>query len=298
MTFDLITGKTRDLGGFTVSRILPSATHRAVGPFVFFDLLGPAVITEGDGVQVRPHPHIGLATVTYLFEGELMHRDSLGSTQPIHPGDVNWMTSGRGIVHSERSPLPEPGRPLRMHGIQSWVALPRADEDANPAFSHHPASTLPTRTGDGVTMTVIAGEAFGMRSPAPVRSPTLYVAVEMAPGASLVLDDAYDERAVFVVHGDVACAGETLTPEGLAVFAPGGEIVLEARGKALLMLVGGARLDGPRALDWNFVASDRSDIARAQQDWLGYPNARFPQVPGESDFIPLPGVPKPEPTAL
>ncbi len=187
MSFDLIEGNLRDLGGFSVRRILPSAAHRAVGPFVFFDHLGPAMLAIGDGVQVRPHPHIGLATVTFLFDGELMHRDSIGSVQAIRPGDVNWMTSGRGIVHSERSPESIRAQAQPIHGIQSWVAVPKDKEDGDPSFAHHPAATLPTVDRPGVKITVIAGESFGRVSPVAVLMPTLYAVAFLDAGSTLEL---------------------------------------------------------------------------------------------------------------
>ncbi len=298
MPFDLVEGKPRDLGGFSVRRVLPSLAHRAVGPFVFFDHLGPAVLPAGDGVQVRPHPHIGLATVTFLFDGELVHRDSVGSVQPIRPGDVNWMTSGRGIVHSERSPDSIRVAPQPIHGIQSWVAVPRDHEDGDPSFAHHPAATLPTVALPGCEVTIIAGDAYERRSPVAVLVPTLYAVARMDAGSRLPLDDRHDERAVYVVDGDVTVDGEPVPAMTMAVLAATGECEIAASGPATVMLVGGARLDAPRALEWNFVASDRGAIEAARADWLAYPNERFPQVPGETEFIPLPPRPRPEPTAL
>ena len=298
MSFDLVEGKPRDLGGFSVRRVLPSLPHRSVGPFVFFDQLGPALLPAGDGVQVRPHPHIGLATVTFLFAGELMHRDSLGSVQSIRPGDVNWMTSGRGIVHSERSPgsIRDAAQPI--HAIQSWVAVPKAHEDGDPSFAHHPAATLPVVERPGVRITVIAGDAFGVTAPVAVLVPTLYAVASMEAGSRLVLDDRHDERAVFVVEGDVTIDDTPVPAQTMAVLTSAGDAVITAHGKSIVMLVGGARLDAPRALEWNFVASDRAAIDAARADWATFPNARFPQVPGETEFIPLPPRPRPEPTAL
>lgn len=298
MSFDLVEGHPRDLGGFSVRRVLPSLAHRAVGPFVFFDHLGPATLAAGDGVQVRPHPHIGLATVTFLFDGELMHRDSVGSVQSIRPGDVNWMTSGRGIVHSERSPDSIRVAPQSIHGIQSWVAVPRDHEDGDPSFAHHPAATLPTAALPGVEVTIIAGDAYGRRSPVAVLVPTLYAVARMEAGSRLPLDDRHDERAVYVVDGDVTVDGEPVPATTMAVLGATGDVEIAAHGPATVMLVGGARLDAPRALDWNFVASDRRAIEVARADWLAYPNDRFPQVPGETESIPLPPKPRPEPTAL
>lgn len=298
MTFDLLQGKPRDLGGFAVIRTLPALAHRAVGPFVFFDHFGPAVLEPGEGMQVRPHPHIGLATVSFLFDGEIVHRDSLGSLQSILPGDVNWMTAGHGIVHSERSPDRVKTEPLPIHGIQSWVALPREHEDVAPAFAHHPAASLPTVERDGVRLTIVAGHAYGARSPVEVLMPTLYVVARFAPGASLPLTDEHVERAAYVVDGDIAIDGTAVPGQAMAVFAPGTSATLVASSAATVLLLGGAPLDGPRALDWNFVASGRDAIEQAKVDWNGYPNARFPQVPGEHEHIPLPGSPHRPPTPL
>ena len=298
MSFDLLEGKPRDLGGFSVRRVLPALSHRSVGPFVFFDQLGPATLPAGDGVQVRPHPHIGLATVTFLFEGELMHRDSLGSVQAIRPGDVNWMTSGRGIVHSERSPESIRTSAQPIHAIQSWVAVPKAHEQGDPSFAHHPAATLPNVAWAGVEVTVIAGDAFGVTAPVAVLVPTLYAVASMEAGSTLRLDARHDERAVFVVEGDVTIDGEPVPAETMAVMTSRDEVVVVANGPSRVMLVGGEKPDGPRALEWNFVASDRSAIDAARDDWATFPNARFPQVPGETEWIPLPPRPKPEPTAL
>jgi redox-sensitive bicupin YhaK (pirin superfamily) len=298
MTFDLIEGKPRDLGGFSVRRVLPSHPHRAVGPFVFFDHLGPAVLEPGEGVQVRPHPHIGLATVTFLFDGELMHRDSLGSVQAIRPGDVNWMTSGRGIVHSERSPAESLQGPQTMHAIQSWVALPIEHENGDPSFAHHAAATLPRFNTGGVDVTVVAGHAFGQRAPVVVLAPTLYVVARFEAGARLTLSDEHDERALYLVSGDVGVDGRKIPPQTMAVFTDRGPVVIEASAASVALLLGGAKLDAPRAVDWNFVASSREAIAAARDAWERYPNERFPQVPGETEFIPLPSAPHAPSTPL
>jgi redox-sensitive bicupin YhaK (pirin superfamily) len=265
---------------------------------VFFDHLGPATLARGNGVAVRPHPHIGLATVTYLFDGEMIHRDSLGNVQAIRPGDVNWMTAGRGIVHSERSPAAIEERPLPIHAIQSWVAVPIPHEDGPPSFAHHPAATLPGLVADGVRLTLIAGTGFGRKSPVAVLMPTLYAAAYLDPGASLVLDDEHPERGVFVVDGDVAVDGVIVPAGTLAVIPGGGSVSIAARSQAKVMILGGAKLDAPRALEWNFVASRREAIDAAREDWSTYPNERFGQVPGETEHIPLPERPKREPTAL
>jgi redox-sensitive bicupin YhaK (pirin superfamily) len=287
----LIRGRPTDLGGFTVRRVLPAAAARMVGPFVFVDHMGPAQFGIGSGIDVRPHPHIGLATVTYLFEGEFMHRDSLGTEQRIAPGDVNWMIAGRGIVHSERSPATLRSSPHRAHGVQTWVALPDGQEDVAPSFEHHPASTLPQVALPGAAVTVIAGTAFGARSPVGVRSPTLYCAVRFAPGATLTLPAEHDERAVYAIDDGVAVDGTALDGGVLAVLAAGRAVELHAVAGARLMLLGGAPV-GPRVVNWNFVASTRERIAQARDDWRRYgePQARsrFGSVPGETEFIPLP----------
>jgi redox-sensitive bicupin YhaK (pirin superfamily) len=215
----VLRSQNRDIGGFAVRRVLPAWPKQMVGPFIFFDHMGPAALAPGEGLDVRPHPHIGLATVTYLFEGEILHRDSVGSVQAIRPGDVNWMTAGRGIVHSERTPEALRGG-ARVHGIQTWVALPRAHEEAEPAFAHHAAATLPVVELPGATVRVIAGTALGARSPVGVFSETLYAAAELAPGASLVVPTEHDERAVYVVDGSAAVAGVALAPGEMAVLAP------------------------------------------------------------------------------
>jgi len=278
--------RVHDLGsGFTVKRLLPQATRRSVGPFVFFDHIGPATLPPGEAMDVRPHPHIGLATVTFLWEGAIMHRDSLGSAQEILPGDVNWMTAGRGIVHSERTPERLRGAPLAMHGLQTWVALPAAHEEDAPDFAHHPAATLPVLELPGARLRIVAGDAFGERSPVRVLSRTLYVSIELAAGASLVVPAEHAERALYPVEGDLALDGEPLPNDSLCVLDPGTEPVLSARGDARVMLLGGDPLDGPRHIWWNFVSSSRERIEQAKADW----NAdRLGQVPGETERIPAP----------
>jgi redox-sensitive bicupin YhaK (pirin superfamily) len=281
----LIQSRPRDLGGFSVQRLLPSPRRRLVGPFIFVDHMGPAAFLPGQGVDVRPHPHIGLATVTYLFEGALTHRDSLGTHLEIHPGDVNWMTAGRGIVHSERSPPALRAKGHCLHGMQTWVALPRAAEETAPAFHHHPAATLPELHRDGVKLRVVAGESFGMRSPVAVFSPTLYVAVDMDAGARLELDDQHAERAVYLVDGALAVDGEPVAARSLAVLATGAVVEIEAKAASRLMLLGGAAIDGERHIWWNFVSSSAARIEQAKRDWA---EGRFAPVPGETDSIPLP----------
>ncbi|AQW30053.1 pirin family protein [Ralstonia syzygii subsp. celebesensis] len=275
----------RDLGGFSVKRVLPSAARQTVGPFIFFDHMGPVDFAPGEGIDVRPHPHIGLATVTYLFDGSMVHRDSLGSVQTIVPGDVNWMMAGNGIVHSERTPPEVRERGARLHGIQTWVALPRGQEKVDPSFAHHAADTLPALECPGVRGIVIAGDAFGLTSPVRVSSRTLYVALELAAGASLVVPPEHEDRGVYLVEGDVTIDGETLDPHHLAVLEPGGEITLTAQASSRVMLLGGAPTDGRRHIYWNFVASDRADIEDAKQRWQ---DDRFAHVPGETERIPLP----------
>jgi len=278
----------RDLGdGFTVRRALPSAHRRMVGPFIFFDQMGPVTLSAGDGLDVRPHPHIGLATVTYLLEGEILHRDSLGSVQAIRPGAVNWMTAGRGIVHSERSAddVRAAGGPL--FGLQTWVALPKAQEETAPAFFHHTADSIPQAEADGVTIRVVAGSSDGMTSPVQTFSAMLYADVALADGARYRLTAEHIERAVYVITGAVAVEGQQggFAAGELVIFKPGEEIVMRAEGPTRLMLVGGEPLAEPRNIYWNFVSSSKDRIEQAKEDWIGQ---RFDKVPGETEFIPLP----------
>jgi redox-sensitive bicupin YhaK (pirin superfamily) len=247
--------------------------------------MGPARLPAGGGIDVRPHPHIGLATVTYLFEGAIMHRDSLGTVQRIEPGAVNWMTAGRGIAHSERSPDDERPAGPRLHGIQTWVALPKAHEQTEPGFSHHPKSSIPLITLPGVYLHLIAGTAFGRTSPTPTFSPMFYLAVEMEAGASFELPREHEERAVYAVAGDVTISGVALPPRHLAVAAPDEDVRVVARSAARLMLLGGSALDGDRHIWWNFVASSGELIDEAAERWQA---GRFTPVPGETEFIPLP----------
>lgn len=282
----LITPRTRDLGeGFTVRRVLPYAKRRHVGPFVFFDHMGPVQFEPGQGLDVRPHPHIGLATVTYLFEGEIMHRDSLGVVQPIRPGDVNWMVAGRGIAHSERTraELRQSGAPL--HGIQSWFALPRAHEENEPTFHHHPASSLPEIEKPGVRLRLIAGSAFGVISPAQTFAPMFYLDAQMTSGTTLPLVDDYEEQAVYVAIGEILLDGQVYGEGNMLVLKPQARPTITARGAARLMLLGGAPLDGERHLWWNFVSSSKGRIEQAKADWR---SGNWPKVPGETEFIPLP----------
>ncbi|AJX15148.1 pirin family protein [Burkholderia ubonensis] len=281
----LLKPHVRDIGNLQVRRTLPALAARLVGPFIFFDHMGPATLPPGTGLDVRPHPHIGLATVTYLFEGAILHRDSLGSLQEIVPGDVNWMTAGRGIVHSERTPDALRERGHTVHGIQTWVALPLAHETDAPSFEHHEAAALPKLNDDGVSLTVIAGDAFGLRSPVTTFSRTLYVAAEFADGGRLVLDASHEERAIYLVDGDLAIDGTPLDPAQMAVLAPGATVTLTSGAGARAMLLGGDRLEGERFIDWNFVASSRDAIERAKEAWT---RQEMGKVPGETEWIPLP----------
>jgi redox-sensitive bicupin YhaK (pirin superfamily) len=282
----VIRGKPRDLGdGFMVSRLLPQIERRSIGPFVFFDHFGPVTFAPGQGIDVRPHPHIGLATVTYLLEGALVHRDSLGSVQTITPGDVNWMTAGRGIVHSERTGPELRAKGHLMHGIQSWVALPQAAEESEPSFQHVSRSDLPEWREGGVVLRVIAGHAYGRASPARVLSPTLYLDAALEPGSQLPLPEDHEERGLFVVRGEVQAGDQTLATGDMAIFETGARGSLHSDQGARLMILGGAPLDGPRHLWWNFVSSSKERIERAKAAWR---DQRMGQVAGDSEFIPLP----------
>jgi hypothetical protein len=288
--FIAIEPHVKDLGGFTVKRLLPAAARRRIGPFVFFDHMGPAQFEPGQGIDVRPHPHIGLATVTYLFEGEIEHRDSLGTVQTIAPGDVNWMTAGSGIVHSERTPRALRDSGGTMHGIQTWVALPREHERHPPEFIHHSASTLPVITLPGIAMRLIVGSAFGKTSPVTVLSDMFYIAVEMEAGASFVLPDGYAERAAYAVSGLARINDTELEAGRMAVLKEGQPVTIQALSPVRLMLLGGSPLDGDRFLWWNFVASSREAIEEAKARWR---SGGFASVPGDPEFIPLPEEPKP-----
>ena len=283
---EAIAGRTRDLGGFSVARVLPAPRRRSLGPFVFFDEMGPALFAQGTGIDVRPHPHIGLATVTYLFDGGLTHRDSLGTVIDIAPGAVNWMTAGRGIVHSERSPAGLRAAGHRMHGIQTWLALPVAQAEVAPAFAHHPADTLPAITLDGARRVLIAGSAFHAAAPVKVASPMFYIHVEAQAGAEVHLPDEHEERGVYVVSGAIEIDGARHGPGQILVFEPGAPALFRALEPSVAMLLGGAPLDGPRHIEWNFVSHSPERIEQAKADWRA---GRFPMVPGETEFIPLPG---------
>ncbi len=280
----------KDLGGgFIVRRLLPSLQRQAVGPFLFFDHFGPVQVNPGRHHDVRPHPHIGLATVTYLFEGAMLHRDSTGVVQRIEPGAINWMTAGRGIVHSERTPDDLLGRAWVSHGLQLWAALPADDEEIEPAFSHTGAAAIPQLRAPGVVLRVLIGTAFGLRSPVPTRSPTLYLDLALDAGASIELPAALArERAVYAVDAEVDIDGRAAAPQTLAVLDDGADVRVEApRAAARVMLVGGEPL-GHRFMWWNFVASRKERIVQAADEWAAQPNAAFPRVSGDDEFIPLP----------
>jgi redox-sensitive bicupin YhaK (pirin superfamily) len=283
----VIESRVKDVGGFPVRRLLPSRLRRLVGPFIFFDHMGPHDFAPGSpGMDVLPHPHIGLATVTYLFDGEILHRDSVGSVQPIRPGDVNWMLAGRGIAHSERVPAEVRARGGRLHGIQSWVGLPTGDEDVPPRFDHHPARTIPAVHRTGAEIHVIAGTAYGETSPARVSSPTFYVHARLEQEAELDVDDEHEERAIYVAEGTFECEGRELGEGTMFVLAARARVTVRARRAGHLMMVGGAPIDGSRHIWWNFVASSRDRIERAKADWRA---GRFAKVVGdEQEFVPLP----------
>ena len=281
----LVRGHLKDLAdGFTVNRVLPAAAARSVGPFVFVDHFGPVQLPVGKGLDVRPHPHIGLATVTYLFEGEIVHRDSAGFLQPIRPGDVNWMTAGRGIVHSERTPPEERARGPRMHGMQIWVGLPAEQEEIAPSFVHYPAASLPRLEVSGASIHVIIGRAYGAQSPVATLSPTVYCALELTAGAQVPIEPEHAERALYVASGAIDIEGTRVEAGTLAVLEPGATVRCGALIDAKVMLLGGTPL-GHRYMWWNFVSSRKERIEQAKDDWSAQ---RIGQVPGETEFIPLP----------
>lgn len=280
----LIEPRTRDLGEFKVRRTLPDKRRQRVGPFIFFDHMGPAEFKPGTGVNVRAHPHIGLATVTYLFEGEILHRDSLGYVQPIRPGAVNWMTAGKGIVHSEKVTEEVLASGQRLHGLQIWLALPLEAEEIEPTFQHYPAADIPDVTVDGAVVRVVLGAAFGVSSPVATQSETLYVEVILEAGQSIDIPVA-EELAVYVVEGSVAINEEFVDAGVLAVLESGASGRVAADTQARIMFAGGDALTGERIIWWNFVSSSRERLERAKEDWR---EKRFDAVPGETDFIPLP----------
>ena len=279
----------KDLGGgFKVRRLLPAAKRRSVGPFVFFDHFGPATEQPGSEHDVRPHPHIGLATVTYLFEGAMMHRDSLGSVQEIRPGAINWMTAGRGIVHSERKPERLLDTTYVNHGLQLWAALPQAHEEVEPSFAHTAAADIPSLEVQGVQVRVLVGEAFGARSPVATFSKTIYLDLALPAGARFELPALAPELAIYPVDGDVSLDGEPVAQYTMAMLADGEGVELTAQAAVRIVVIGGEPLDGPRFITWNFVSSRRDRILEAGADWSAQ---RMGHVPGETEFIPLPGHP-------
>jgi len=282
----LIIPRAVDLGEMQVRRALPSAKRQMVGPFIFFDQMGPAQFLTDQGIDVRPHPHINLATVTYLFEGQILHRDSLGTEKTIEPGAVNWMQAGRGIVHSERTSPERRRTGQRLFGIQTWMALPEDQEESDPAFVHHSSDELPTVDVDGISARLIAGEAFGARSPLKTPSETLYADVHLAPGAQLPIDPSYEERALYTIAGEIEVTGDTFGPGQLLVLRSGDPIRVRAKTDAQFMLFGGAPMGGPRYIWWNFVSSRPERIEQAKEEWA---RGRFDTVPGDmEEFIPLP----------
>lgn len=277
--------RDKDLGGFSVRRLLPTAQRKTVGPWIFFDHMGPADFPAGQGINVRPHPHVNLATVTYLFEGEILHRDSLGSLQTIRPGDINLMVAGRGIVHSERERPEYTAVPHRLHGLQLWLALPEADEEVEPAFHHYPGAEIPALEIDGVPVRVMMGSAYGVSSPVRIFADTLYVEAHLKPGQKLLLPNA-PERAVYVAQGALKAGGVLIPEHALAILTDAPGVVMEATAESRIALIGGEPV-GKRFIDWNFVSSRKERIEQAKNDWR---EGRFPKVPGDADeFIPLPG---------
>lgn len=282
----MVIPNAKDIGGFQVRRALPTAKRRLVGPFIFFDRMGPAILRAGQALDVRPHPHIGLSTVTYLFDGKIRHRDSLGTEMVIQPGDVNLMTAGRGIVHSERTPEELRGAPMSVSGLQTWLALPDGKEEVAPVFENTAALRLPEIDAEGVTGRVVIGDFQGLRSPVRAHSETLYADLRLAPGASVKIPADAEERAIYTLEGDVSISGDVFPAERLLVFRPGDEIVVSSEGGAHFMLFGGASLGSKRYIWWNFVSSSKERIEQAKQEWK---TGRFDIVPGdEEEFIPLP----------
>jgi redox-sensitive bicupin YhaK (pirin superfamily) len=281
----VIVPRARDLGAFEVRRALPHGKRQMVGPFIFFDQMGPVQFIAGQGMDVRPHPHIGLATVTYLFDGRVMHRDSEGNALEIVPGAMNLMTAGRGIAHSERTPGAARNGGMDMFGIQSWIALPQAQEEVAPTFQHFTADSLPVIEDGGVWARVIAGKAFGRAASVGMLSDWFYAEVRLAAGASAPLDADHEERAVYVAEGEVEIAGDRFEAPRLLIFRPGDRITVTATRPARLMFLGGAALEGPRYIWWNFVSSRKERIEEAKEEWK---TGRFKPVPGETEFIPLP----------
>jgi redox-sensitive bicupin YhaK (pirin superfamily) len=282
----LIVPRSVDLGHFSVRRALPHAKRRLVGPFIFFDHFGPAEFRAGNGIDVRPHPHIGLATVTFLYDGEIVHKDSLGSDVPIRPGEVNWMIAGRGIVHSERTAPAHRVEGEPLHGLQLWVALPKTHEETDAGFMHHDAAELPVVSSEGKTIRIVAGNLYGERSPLPTVWDTIFADAALSAGSTLPVDADTEERAIYIVSGTIEIAGDEFAAGQLLVLRPGDRVTVNAPVDAHIVLVGGAAMDGPRHIWWNFVSSRKERIEQAKADWkLG----RFDAVPGDvKEFIPLP----------
>ncbi|RUX73312.1 pirin family protein [Mesorhizobium sp. M7A.F.Ca.US.006.04.2.1] len=282
----MVVPNAKDIGGFQVRRALPTAKRRLVGPFIFFDRMGPAILRAGQALDVRPHPHIGLSTVTYLFDGKIRHRDSLGTEMVIQPGDVNLMTAGRGIVHSERTPEELRGAPMSISGLQTWLALPDDKEEVAPVFENTGALRLPEIDAEGVNGRLIIGDFQGLRSPVRADSETLYADLRLAPGASVKIPADAEERAIYTLEGEVSISGDVFPAERLLVFRPGDEIVVSSQTGAHFMLFGGASLGSKRYIWWNFVSSSKERIEQAKEEWK---TGRFDIVPGdEEEFIPLP----------
>ncbi|MER8452397.1 pirin family protein [Mesorhizobium sp. M1428] len=282
----MVIPNAKDIGGFQVRRALPTARRRLVGPFIFFDRMGPAVLRAGQALDVRPHPHIGLSTVTYLFDGKIRHRDSLGTEMVIQPGDVNLMTAGRGIVHSERTPEELRGAPMSVSGLQTWLALPDGKEEVAPVFENTAALRLPEIDAEGVSGRIVIGAFSGLRSPVATASDTLYADLRLAPGASVKIPADAEERAIYTLEGEVSISGDRFPAERLLVFRPGDEVVVSSVGGAHFMLFGGASLGSKRYIWWNFVSSSKERIEQAKEEWK---TGRFDIVPGdEQEFIPLP----------
>ncbi|TPI56874.1 MULTISPECIES: pirin family protein [unclassified Mesorhizobium] len=282
----MVIPNAKDIGGFQVRRALPTAKRRLVGPFIFFDRMGPAILHAGQALDVRPHPHIGLSTVTYLFDGRIRHRDSLGTEMVIEPGDVNLMTAGRGIVHSERTPEELRGAPMSVSGLQTWLALPDGKEEVAPVFENTAVARLPDIDAEGVSGRIVIGDFQGLRSPVRADSETLYADLRLAPGASVKIPADAEERAIYTLEGEVSISGDVFPAERLLVFRPGDEIVVSSQAGAHFMLFGGASLGSKRYIWWNFVSSSKARIEQAKQEWK---TGRFDIVPGdEKEFIPLP----------
>lgn len=289
----LIVPRSRDIGGFEVRRALPAPKRQMVGPFIFFDQMGPAEFIDDGGIDVRPHPHIGLATVTYLYQGEFQHRDSLGTNQMIHPGEVNWMVAGNGVTHSERTSPQTRATRHSLFGVQTWVALPEDHEDKPASFEHHGKAALPLLQGEGKEVRLILGTAWGERAPVSTFSEMFYADAVLQAGAKLPLPDNHEDRGVYVIDGSIRVAGEDFSANRMMVFRPGDAITVTAGDRgARLMLLGGATLNGPRYISWNFVASSRERLEAAKEAWItgDFEHGRFRLPPGDdAEFVPFPG---------